>query len=267
MGVSRRLLRAGLIAAIGLSAGCGLLDKITGPDELGVILFTASSEEVALNDVVTLSWEVTGADAVSIDQGIGSVDEKGSRQVRMTRSARFTLTAESESSQVETTLDVIVDGASLNPVSDPVAEGTPDPTPTPEASATPTPEPTPPAAGVFCGSAAASPVFGCAVLITEHTALPAGQCIEVTRVNLSGSCPMSGGQKRNIEIDVTALTLNELIKWRYRGADQLQPSQGVIDGSGIARIEMTQTVGDSSVTVDLYDADDAPLKSVTIQNN
>ncbi len=255
MGVSRRLLRTGFIAAVGLSAGCGLVDKITGPDELGVVLFSASSEEVALDDVVTLSWEVTGADAVSIDQGIGSVAQKGSRQVRMTRSARFTLTAESESSTVEETLVVIVDGVSVDPVSDPVPEGTPDPTPTPEP------------AGVFCGSAAASPVFGCAVLITEHTALPAGQCIEVTRVNLGGSCPMSAGQQRNIEIDVTALTLNEFIKWRYRGADQLQPAEGVIDGSGIARIEMTQTVGDSSVTVDLYDADDAPLKSVTIQNN
>ena len=267
MSVSKRLLRTGLIAVVGLSAGCGLLDDITGPDELGVGHFTASSEEVALNEVVTLSWEVTGAATVSIDQGIGSVDQKGSQQVRMSRSARFTLTAESESSMVEATLDVIVDGASLTPVSDPVAEGTPDPTPTPEAGATPTPEPTPPASGVFCGSAASSPVFGCTILITEHTALPVGQCFEVTRVNLSGSCPMSAGQKRNIEIDVTALTLTELIKWRYRGADQLQPFQGVLDGSGIARIEMTQTVGDSSLTVDFFDAADVPLKSVTIQNN
>ena len=264
MGALKWLLRAGVVAAAGLSAACGLLDKLTSPDELGVAHFTASSQEVALNDVVTLSWEVTGAATVDIDQGIGSVDQKGSQQVRMSRSARFTLTAESEGAKVTATLEVIVDGAALNPVSDPIPEATPDPEP--DATPTPTPQPPPPASGVSCGDAAASQVLGCVVLITEHSAPPAGQCFEVTRVNLSESCPMSVGQQRNLEIDVTALTLNQLIKWRFRSADELRPFQGSFDGSGITRIEIGQTVRDSSVTIDFYDADDTPLKSVTIQN-
>lgn len=261
MRISKGLLRVGLVGIAALGIGCGLVDDLTGPDELGVNRFSASSEDVSLNEVVTLSWEVTGADSVSIDQGIGNVEQNGSRQVRMSRSARFTLTAESESSQVTATVDVVVDGASVNPVSTPVPEATPEATPVPDA--TPTPEPT----GVFCGDVAASPVFGCAILVTEHAAPATGQCFEVTRVNLSESCPMNVGQKRNIEIDVTALTSNSTIKWRYRGSDTLQPFQGALEGSGFATIEVGQTVQDSSVTVDFYDANDTPLKSVTIQNN
>ncbi len=259
MGASNRDLRVGLIVVAGLSLGCGLVDDITGPDELGVRHFTASAKDVAKNDVVTLSWEVTGADVVSIDEGIGSVDAKSSQQVRMSRSARFTLTAESGSSSVSATLDVIVDGASVNPPSDPVPEGTPDP------DSTPSPTPTPP--DVSCGDPTASPVAGCAVLITEYNPLPAGQCLEVTRVTLSGSCPLSAGQQRNIQIEVTALTQNQSVKWGSRGSDELQPSQGTFAGSGFAKLEIEQTVRDSSVTIDFYDADDAPLKSVTIQNN
>ncbi len=120
MAASKRFVCAGVVAAAVLSAACGLLDNLTNPNELGVGHFTASSQDVALNDVVTLSWEVTGAATVDIDQGIGSVDQKGSQQVRMSRSARFTLTAESEGAQVTATLEVLVDGAAI-------PEATPDP--------------------------------------------------------------------------------------------------------------------------------------------
>lgn len=42
---------------------------------------------------VTLSWSTTGATQVSINQGIGSVDPDGSRNVNVTESATFQLTA------------------------------------------------------------------------------------------------------------------------------------------------------------------------------
>jgi len=58
-----------------------------------VVTFTASTTEVLTGGSVTLSWNVTGADSVSIDLGIGNVAATGSITVSPTASSNYTLTA------------------------------------------------------------------------------------------------------------------------------------------------------------------------------
>jgi len=54
--------------------------------------FTASPESILTNQSSTLSWSVTGATSLSIDQGIGSVLSRNSQQVTPTETTTYTLT-------------------------------------------------------------------------------------------------------------------------------------------------------------------------------
>lgn len=71
--------------------------------------FTATPNSVQVGKIVTLSWNVTGADSVSIDNGIGGVNSSGSCDVTMDSigSVTFTITAtnaygnDTESAEVE----------------------------------------------------------------------------------------------------------------------------------------------------------------------
>ena len=64
----------------------------------------------------TLSWEVEGADTVEIDNGIGTVTPKGTRQVTPAWTTSFNLVARSGSSPATATVQVrVVPGASPSP--------------------------------------------------------------------------------------------------------------------------------------------------------
>ena len=57
--------------------------------------FTANPTTINVGDSVSLSWNVTGADTVNIDQGIGPVPPSGSRTVTPNSTTSYTLTASS----------------------------------------------------------------------------------------------------------------------------------------------------------------------------
>ncbi len=57
------------------------------------ISFNAAPATIAEGETATLSWEVTGADTVSIDNGIGTVSATGTRGVSPTQTTTYTLTA------------------------------------------------------------------------------------------------------------------------------------------------------------------------------
>ncbi|MDR2593633.1 MAG: OmpA family protein [Fibromonadaceae bacterium] len=63
---------------------------------LPIILFTASSESVQIGQPVTLKWQVTNATEVNISGGVGKVQLKGSKQLKPTETATYTLTAVGE---------------------------------------------------------------------------------------------------------------------------------------------------------------------------
>jgi hypothetical protein len=58
--------------------------------------FLASSENVTPGENVTLQWEVLDAATISIDQGVGKVQSKGTAVVSPQRTTKYTLTASGE---------------------------------------------------------------------------------------------------------------------------------------------------------------------------
>jgi uncharacterized membrane protein len=61
--------------------------------QVPVIDFAAKPESITVGDSSTLSWSVSGATAVTIDQGIGSVDPTGTYTVSPTTTTTYTLEA------------------------------------------------------------------------------------------------------------------------------------------------------------------------------
>ncbi len=57
------------------------------------ISLSAASSSIASGACTSLNWTTANASKVSIDQGVGSVEENGSRQVCPTSTTRYTLTA------------------------------------------------------------------------------------------------------------------------------------------------------------------------------
>src|SRR4030042_581484 len=84
-----------VILAIMLTAGCDLagINLTTTTQSAAVNSFGASPPSIAPGESSTLSWSVTGATTVSIDQGIGTVALAGSRLVMPAVTTVYTLTA------------------------------------------------------------------------------------------------------------------------------------------------------------------------------
>lgn len=66
---------------------------LTGSGPLPAITFTATPETIITGGTSTLSWSVTNATTVTIDNGIGSVALTGTRSVNPTTTKTYTLTA------------------------------------------------------------------------------------------------------------------------------------------------------------------------------
>jgi len=98
----------GLIAILaGLLVGCG-------PTALPVIVeFSATPSEIQSGESTTLSWNVTGATSLSIDQGIGNVSAIGAETVSPTTTTAYTLTASNAVANV--TKSVVISVTSVPP--------------------------------------------------------------------------------------------------------------------------------------------------------
>ena len=92
-----------------------------------IVAFNASPDQISYGGSSTLLWNVTGATAVQIDQGTGSVALAGTQTVSPTLSSTYTITASNSAGVRNQSVTVTV-------------TSTPSPPPTP-----PTPTPPPPA--------------------------------------------------------------------------------------------------------------------------
>jgi hypothetical protein len=122
-----------LLLVVMFAAGCDLtgLTVTTSSQSPVVSSFVAEPPSIAAGGSSTLSWQVTGATKVSIDQGIGDVALSGSRAVMPNATTVYTLTATNATGMsAQATAQVVVAGASTS---------TPTPTPTPSPTPTPTP--------------------------------------------------------------------------------------------------------------------------------
>src|SRR4030042_1333181 len=116
-----------LLLAVMFTAGCDLPGiSITTPTQSPVISsFVSYPPTIDAGESSTLSWSVTGATMVSIDQGIGNVSLTGNRAVIPNVTTVYTLTATNAAGlSVPATAQVIVSEPTTPPP-------TPTPTPTP----------------------------------------------------------------------------------------------------------------------------------------
>lgn len=75
-----------------------------------IVSFDASAYQIDAGATVTLSWEVTGADAVSIDQGVGTVPFKGTLTLTPRTTATYLLTASNSHGSSTSRIQVNVKG-------------------------------------------------------------------------------------------------------------------------------------------------------------
>jgi hypothetical protein len=83
-------------------------DTPTATVEPVISSFRADPPGITTGEETTLKWTVTGAESVSINQGIGNVDASGSRAVSPTDTTTYTLTATNSIGSVNKTATVIV---------------------------------------------------------------------------------------------------------------------------------------------------------------
>jgi hypothetical protein len=116
-----------LLLAVMFTAGCDLsgISLTTTNQQPLINSFASNPPSIAAGESSTLSWSVTGATTVSIDQGIGTVALSGSRAVMPGATTVYTLTASNAAGVSSTaTAQVIVSGTST-PSTPPTTYGLP----------------------------------------------------------------------------------------------------------------------------------------------
>lgn len=254
---------AALTAALGalfFASGCGVIDRLTSAEDFAIQKFAVDHQAVAPGSPVLLSWNVEGADVVEIDNGVGRVTAKGSKQLRPEVSATYTLTARAGTAVATASVQVVVRGGSPSPAPLPTPSPSappPSPTPSPSPSGTPPPGTDPPdKAAVSCGTRA--PAFGaCSLSVTKAT-LPVGQCIELTSISFDRDCPVAFATPRKLEFSVRArVATARALTWR-RGrasADVLTPATGSLDAQGVTRVEIDDLALASALVIEIVDGD------------
>ena len=268
MAMSLSLFRwLGILLLALASLGCGLVDKLTGSnsDGLSIQRFSASPVTIAPGSPTTLTWEVDGATTIVIDNGIGQVPAKGSREVLPGSTTTFNLTAEAGSSRATASVQVLVQGTlpspSPSPSPSPTPSPSPSPTPSPSPSPTPSPSPSPsptpspspsPTPAPECGAPAGA-AGNCAVAITKPNAVPGGGCVEVNLVTVSQSCPVGMTLPLVLRFDVTAHTSLSTLNWRQAASngDVMEPGQGILNGNGSTTVVLTDVVLDSAANIEI----------------
>ncbi len=136
-----------LLALVIFAVGCapGGAINISAPVQQPVInSFSVSPPSISAGESATLSWTVTGATTVSIDQGIGSVPAAGTMSASPTKSTTYTLTAINPAGTVTGSVTADVPAASKAPPQPSPTAGTMSapPQPSPAPSTMPGPKPT-----------------------------------------------------------------------------------------------------------------------------
>ena len=117
----KRVVLAALVLLLVAAGGCGpggLLD-LFGPSEESPVIdsFTAEPVTISAGGYSTLSWKVSGASSVRIDQGVGNVALTGTRAVTPTVTTVYTLIATTASGKSATaTAQVTVSAPATAPV-------------------------------------------------------------------------------------------------------------------------------------------------------
>jgi hypothetical protein len=86
-----------LVALLSPSFGCTIGEQTTAPvkqpDQVSISSFTTSASSISAGQSATLSWNVSGANAIRIDPGIGNVNPSDTKQVSPSETTTYTLSA------------------------------------------------------------------------------------------------------------------------------------------------------------------------------
>jgi len=97
-----------LLLVVGLS-GCTNVDN-QDTTQLLILLFNVEPNMINKGETANLSWNVTGATTVSIDNNIGDVSLSGTRIISPIQNTTYVLTASnSNTSKTATTLIIVLD--------------------------------------------------------------------------------------------------------------------------------------------------------------
>ena len=111
------ILSLSLLLLLLLIPGCFTFQTQPPNSNLPVIgVFSNNPATISRGGTSTLLWSVTGANSVSIDQGIGLVSASGTRQVSPATSTVYTLSATNSNGTVTRTALTAVNTVSSNPV-------------------------------------------------------------------------------------------------------------------------------------------------------
>ncbi len=253
-----------VLGSLALTA-CGMIERLTGNEEFSIRQFTLDQPTVASGTPVLLSWDVDGAESVEIDNGIGKVAAKGSKQLKPELTSTYTLTARAGTSSAQATVHLTIRGSGVDdtlllPTPTPAPTPTPTPTPSPKVpapGATPTPSP---GAGTdrtaFCGVPATAP-GGCTLRITKG-ALSAGECLELTAIAFDRACPVGFATSRRLTFTVNANTraASEL-RWRRArvSADVLTPPVGAVLARGATSVELDDLALSQALAIEIADGE------------
>jgi subtilase family serine protease len=113
-----------LVPLLIIGGACGPITLSTPGQQPSIISFNVDPSSISAGESSDLSWNVSGATTISIDQGIGSVALTGTRAVAPVTTTIYTLTASNSSGSTTATTQVVVTGTSSSSPS-------PSPTPTP----------------------------------------------------------------------------------------------------------------------------------------
>ncbi len=263
-------LAAGLLSGL-LLAGCGVVDKLTGADGLTIQKFTASPNPTQSGSPVVLQWDVSGADLVQIDGGIGTVPAKGAREVYPNGTQRYTIEARSGTSITTASIEVVVVGTRATGTPTPTPGDSPTPTPEPSPSATPdptpTPEPTPAPTPATCGAKDPLPAT-CTVDIERPISIPWDQCLKLTSLDLSRGCPAGIATTRTVAFTITSGVRNRVLHWQRAStsSDVLSATSGPIAADGSTSVSVTQTVLGPKLAIEIVDDGGGVLMRFTIHN-
>ena len=100
-----------MLLVVGLS-GCGEeTNKTANP--IIINNFGVSPTYIELGETANLTWDITGATTVSIDNDIGTVGLTGTRIIQPTQNTTYTLTASNSTASITATTKIIVNEATV----------------------------------------------------------------------------------------------------------------------------------------------------------
>jgi hypothetical protein len=83
--------------------------NVTPPNAPIINTFSASKSSISSGQSLTLAWDVIGSASIYINQSVGAVPPKGSKEVTPTSTTIYTLTADSGNGKVSKSVTVIVE--------------------------------------------------------------------------------------------------------------------------------------------------------------